>query len=87
MQFYRCKCGATTAHTTMGVPRCDRCPKCGSDLAQSPSHHSDPEPHKWVTKYDRDTGAPYEVCTSCHRSRSDLEAEEREHGAKAEQKT
>ena len=72
MQFYRCKCGETTAHTTMGVPRCDRCAKCGSDLAQSPGTHSDPTPHAYATKYDRDTGAPYEVCTTCHRRRSEL---------------
>jgi hypothetical protein len=80
---YDKKCGycrrierSAVAETSRGVPRCDRCPKCGSDLAAAPGNHQEPIPHTWVTKYDQNTGAPYEACTTCRRSRSDLEAEE-----------
>lgn len=72
MQYYRCKCGNATAWTSMGVPSCSRCAKCGSDLAQSPSGHSEPEAHKFKTMYDQHTGVPYEVCTLCHCRRSEL---------------
>ena len=74
MQYYRCKCGNATAWTSMGVPGCTRCSKCGSDLAQGPEGHSDkPDDHAYVTKYDQNTGAPYEVCRTCYKRRSDLE--------------
>jgi hypothetical protein len=73
MQYYRCKCGKMTAWTTMGVHACTKCPKCGSDLAQGPESHSEPEPHEYVTKYDVNTGVPYEICQTCHRRRLELE--------------
>lgn len=66
MQSYRCKCGNLLASTSMGVAACTRCGKCGSNLAQGPKLHADPEPHEWVTKYDQNTGAPYERCSKCH---------------------
>ncbi len=49
----------------MGVSRCSRCDKCGSDFAQGPSEHVEPEPHEYVTKYDQNTGKPYEMCRRC----------------------
>lgn len=65
MQFYRCKCGETVSHTSMGVPDCSKCDKCGSDLAQAPTLHEEPKPHEYVTRYDRNTGTPFEMCTKC----------------------
>jgi hypothetical protein len=73
MQFYRCKCGKSTAWTSMGVPACTKCRYCGSDLAQGPTTHGEPAPHKYVTKYDENTGKPYEICRSCMQTRADLE--------------
>src|SRR5580700_10927309 len=73
MMFYRCKCGFSQAHTSMGVPACSRCPKCGSDLAPGPNVHSEPEPHEFVTKYDQNTGAPYQRCKRCFRTQAELD--------------
>ena len=58
----------------MGVPQCVRCSACGSDFAQGPDQHSDPEPHDYVTKYDQNTGDPYQVCRRCF-ARQDEEEE------------
>ena len=76
MQYYRCRCGHSQAWGSMGPASCARCPKCGSDLALGPSGHSEPKPHEYVTKYDPNTGAPYEVCTLCFRKRAELESED-----------
>lgn len=73
MQTYRCKCGEVTSWTSMGVPACVRCPKCGSDLAPGPNSHRDPAPHDFVVKYDQNTGAPYDICKNCLRRRAELE--------------
>lgn len=73
MQYYRCKCGGSESWTSMGVSACSRCGRCGSDLAQGPTTHSDPAPHEFVTKYDTNTGAPYERCRQCSRLKTDLE--------------
>lgn len=72
MQFYRCRCGEQKAWTSMGVPACSRCQKCGSDLAFSSETHREPEPHKWTTRYEPTTGAPFEVCTTCYRRRAEV---------------
>lgn len=45
MIFYRCKCGKSTAHSSMGVSACDTCDKCGSTLATGPNSHQEPKPH------------------------------------------
>ena len=58
----------------MGVSRCVACPECGSDLAESPTSHSDPIPHEWVTRYDEVTGKPYEICRMCTTKREAVEA-------------
>lgn len=74
MQFYRCKCGKSTCWTSMGVPACSSCKRCGSDFAQGPEGHADvPAPHDYVTKYHEDTGVPYEVCRVCMGRRTELE--------------
>ncbi len=74
MQYYRCKCGSAESWTSMGVPRCRSCSKCGSDLAQGPNGHRDPAPHEYVTRYDEHTGKPYEVCLGCDRKREEIGA-------------
>jgi hypothetical protein len=74
MQFYRCKCGKSTMWTSMGVPACTRCKRCGSDFAQGPQGHEEPSPHEYVTRYDEFTGKPYELCQLCIHRRAELEA-------------
>lgn len=76
MQYYRCKCGNAVSWTSMGVASCERCPQCGSDLAQGPESHSDPAPHAYMTRYDAHTGAPYEVCSGCQQTRTKIEQRE-----------
>jgi hypothetical protein len=49
----------------MGVSPCSRCDKCGSDFAQGPNEHEEPALHEYVTKYDQNTGKPYEICRRC----------------------
>lgn len=49
----------------MGVAACASCDKCGSDLAQGPTEHSEPEAHHFVKQYDQNTGEPYEICHRC----------------------
>lgn len=73
MQYYRCKCGETASWSSMGVARCERCSKCGSDLALGPDGHLEPVSHEYVTKYDQNTGVPYEVCRGCLQRRTDVE--------------
>lgn len=73
MQFYRCKCGEHTAWTSMGVAGCVSCGKCGSNLAQGPNGHYEVAAHKYVTKYDQNTGKPYERCSACMRTREENE--------------
>jgi hypothetical protein len=46
MRFYQCKCGQATSWSSMGQPICRRCSKCGSSLAEGPSSHHEPNPHK-----------------------------------------
>lgn len=72
MQFYQCKCGDVTSHTSMGVPPCTTCEKCGSTLGQGPTDHPEPKPHEFVVRYDQVTGAPYDLCLNCLRKRAEL---------------
>lgn len=74
MQYYRCKCGKTTAWTTIGVSPCVTCHRCGSDLAQGETLHREPAPHRYVTRYDPITGKPYELCDVCCERRESIEA-------------
>lgn len=73
MIYYRCKCGKHESWSSMGVPLCQVCEKCGSTLATSPSTHLDPKPHEYVTQYDQDTGKPYEICLQCMRTKDQNE--------------
>jgi hypothetical protein len=59
----------------MGVSLCTVCHKCGSTLAEGPNSHYDPVPHEFKTKYDQNTGKPYEICINCMRTKEELEKE------------
>jgi hypothetical protein len=74
MQYYRCKCGSAQSWTSMGVSRCSKCSTCGSDLAQSPDSHRDPEPHSFVAgDVETDAGpAPLSRCQWCGYTRKQL---------------
>lgn len=74
MIYYRCKCGNAEAWSSMGVAPCIACSKCGSDLAASPNSHGAVQPHSFVTKYDTNTGAPYETCDRCYQRKDEIEA-------------
>lgn len=65
MQYYRCKCGKTFHFGSVGPKRCRGCSYCGTTLTQYPDDHKTPEPHEFVTKYNEDTGEPYEICRQC----------------------
>lgn len=78
---YRCKCGDRKAFGSMSPFPCDRCPKCGSDLAASPDGHRDPPTdHDFssVETVDTDEG-PKQLtrCRYCQYSRAELEAQAR----------
>jgi hypothetical protein len=75
MKYYRCKCGKATAWSSMGVYSCVSCRDCGTTLAQSPSGHTEPKPHEYVTRYDEITGKPYERCQRCFQTRAEIESE------------
>ena len=61
----------------MGVALCDTCPKCGStaiSLGAKMKGIEFPEavPHKFVTKYDQNTGKPYQWCQQCYKSDKEI---------------
>ena len=78
MQYYRCKCGNSTSYGSMPPASCTRCGKCKSNLSISPDFHSEPLMHDFVTKYDGNTGEPYEYCRRCHISKTDPQEERKE---------
>ncbi|KXK56232.1 MAG: hypothetical protein UZ05_CHB002000245 [Chlorobi bacterium OLB5] len=65
MQTYRCKCGESIITGSYPPAPCESCPKCNTTYAQHPDHHKEPQPHKWITKYDQNTGKSYEICQYC----------------------
>lgn len=77
MQYSRCKCG-NTEHWGSGMDPfpCSRCPECGSTASFAPAAHKEPAPHVFVTKYDVNTGEPYEACRTCYTRRDRLPVSE-----------
>lgn len=75
MMYYRCKCGFSTAWGSMPPYQCDRCPKCGSDLASHPDHHREPKPHDMQpTEVQTDAGpATLSRCRFCHRTQAQID--------------
>jgi hypothetical protein len=49
----------------MGVPACRSCDLCGTDLADGPDDHGQPEPHSFVMRFDEETGEPFHRCKRC----------------------
>jgi hypothetical protein len=68
MRFWKCKCGASEAFGSDPPAPCTKCDKCGSDL-----FGGEPKPHYYVTKYDENSGKPYELCNQCYQRRDRLE--------------
>lgn len=65
MRIYRCKCGSYEFFGSIGPFRCQGCEECGTQAGRD----EPPEPHQFVTKYDQNTGKPYQLCRICmHRS-------------------
>lgn len=65
MRYYRCRCGKQEAWGSLPPQSCQGCAECGTTLEQHPERHVVPAPHEWVTRYDQDTGEPYERCSRC----------------------
>ncbi len=61
MRAYKCKCGNQEWIGSYGPPACLGCEKCGTQCGLD----SPPEPHRWVTRYNQNTGKPYEMCMDC----------------------
>lgn len=72
MQHYRCKCGESTMFGSMPPNECQVCLKCNSSYAQHPDNHTEPTPHEWITKYNENTGKPYEICNLCWTRKENL---------------
>ena len=76
MRWYRCKCGSFTSFGSDSPAQCDYCPKCGSNLASSPSLHRDPLPHKfeYIEEVETDEGTKtLTSCIYCYRTRKQIE--------------
>ena len=65
MQHYRCKCGESYSFGSMSPMDCQGCDICNTTYAQHPDHHKERKPHTMVTKYNQDTGKPYQICSMC----------------------
>lgn len=76
MLTYRCRCGDWTSIGSMPPPLCARCMKCGSGIQLAGIIASDLAPHDYEAKFDPDTGAQFEKCRTCWRSRAEIELEE-----------
>lgn len=79
MQYYRCKCGKSEAHSSMGVYPCDKCSHCGSNLALSPSSHREPLDHDMVkVPVETDEGMKHlSRCKWCMRTYAQIEQMEK----------
>ena len=76
MQYYRCKCGLRRMFGSDTPRPCEGCDQCNTTLEQDPDHHTTPEPHQWVTKYNQNTGARKQVCRHCLVENEDFTDEE-----------
>lgn len=65
MKYVRCRCGNQIGWTSMGSSNCEGCEECNTTLSEHPDFHDELEPHEWVTKYNVDTGEPYQMCKNC----------------------
>lgn len=69
MLNYTCKCGNTRVTSSMGVPECEGCEDCGSNLVmvnlQNVLAFDTPAPHEPAIRYDMLTGEPIQYCKKC----------------------
>lgn len=74
MQYYRCKCGKSEIFGSDSPRPCDKCDECGSDFAQSPNYHREPQEHNWhKKKVETDDGEKtLTVCRWCGINKKDL---------------
>jgi len=72
MIYYRCKCGNSTSYGSMPPSPCCGCSECGTTLDTTPAFHSVPEPHDFITEYDRKTGEPYKRCRNCCQTEKEI---------------
>jgi hypothetical protein len=50
----------------MGVPSCSKCDKCKTGLSPlGINFYHKPKNHKWIKKYNSNTGKPYYECSRC----------------------
>jgi hypothetical protein len=70
MRAYRCKCGEMQWFGSDGPPACLTCEVCGTACGGR-----EPAPHEWVTRYNPNTGAPYEICRWCLTKRPEAKKE------------
>jgi len=66
MQFWRCKCGKSTAFGSDAPFQCEVCDECGSTYASHPDFHAEPIEHDFIIRYNEKTGKPYKICKRCH---------------------
>lgn len=81
MQYYRCKCGHRESWGSLPPDRCQRCEKCGSDLAFSPESHREPIEHDFsaVNTVETDDGPKLLTrCRYCYRTKAEVQASEGE---------
>ena len=77
MQYYECRCGKSTAFSSMHVPACVECSYCHTKLLPIGLKHSIlmddgnwfPSSHQWRRQYESTTGKPYDVCADCNKKR------------------
>lgn len=67
MRYYRCKCGERQSWGSMPPYPCQKCPACGSDLAESPDLHREPQDHDWRTQQVETDNGPQPItrCSWC----------------------
>lgn len=75
MRYYRCKCGWLMSWGSMPPHPCSKCEKCGSNLAEGPDLHEEPQEHDWVIeKVETDEGLKDRThCRWCGRRKIEIE--------------
>jgi hypothetical protein len=75
MRVYQCMCGKVKEYSAAQPAPCSGCAECGSNLCCDSDSFSEPEPHKYQTCIDEETGDKYELCLVCLKSKDEIEAQ------------